>query len=62
MQAVGTIKLLLGRASTVILGSESRGTHDNILLSHDFGTVDLAGLNSVVTKNVQLFIATAARA
>jgi hypothetical protein len=29
-------KFLLALASTVIFGSESRGTHDHILLSHDF--------------------------
>jgi hypothetical protein len=28
-------KLLLARTSTAILGSKSRGTHGNILLSHD---------------------------
>jgi hypothetical protein len=33
--AVGSGKLLLGLASTVILVSESRGTHIYILLSHD---------------------------
>jgi hypothetical protein len=31
-------KLLLALASTVILGSESRWTHDHILLSHDSGS------------------------
>jgi hypothetical protein len=31
-------KLLLVLASTVILGSESRGTEDRILLSHDSGS------------------------
>jgi hypothetical protein len=31
-------KLLLVLASTVILGSESRGTQDHILLSHDSGS------------------------
>jgi hypothetical protein len=31
-------KLLLALASTVILGSESRGAHDHISLSHDFGS------------------------
>jgi hypothetical protein len=30
-------KLLMVLASTVILGSESHGTHDDILLSHDSG-------------------------
>jgi hypothetical protein len=33
----GWCKLLLTLASTVILGSESRGTHDHILRSHDSG-------------------------
>jgi hypothetical protein len=33
-----SIKLLLVLASTVTLGSESRGTHDHILLSHDSGS------------------------
>jgi hypothetical protein len=32
-------KLLLGFASTVILGSESRGTRDHIFMSHDSGIV-----------------------
>jgi hypothetical protein len=31
---VGSRKLLLVLASTVILGSESRGTHEHVLLSH----------------------------
>jgi hypothetical protein len=31
-------KLLLVLASTVILGSQSGGTHDHILLSHDSGS------------------------
>jgi hypothetical protein len=31
-------KLLLGLASTVILGSASRGIHDQILLSHNNGS------------------------
>jgi hypothetical protein len=29
-------KLMLALASTVVLGSESRGTHGHILLSRDF--------------------------
>jgi hypothetical protein len=32
---VGSGKLLLVLASTIILGSESRGVHDHISLSHD---------------------------
>jgi hypothetical protein len=32
-------KFLLVLASTVILGSESRGTHNHILLSHDPGSL-----------------------
>jgi hypothetical protein len=35
--SVGSVKLLLVLASTVILGSESRRTHDHILLSQDSG-------------------------
>jgi hypothetical protein len=39
MRSVGRVdKLLLALASTVILGSESRGTHDHILLSHYSGS------------------------
>jgi hypothetical protein len=34
--SVGSGKLLLGVASTVILGSVSRSTDDHILLSHDW--------------------------
>jgi hypothetical protein len=34
-----TAKLLLALASTVILGSESRGTHDHILLSGGSGSL-----------------------
>jgi hypothetical protein len=33
-----TAKLLLALASTVLLGSESRGTNDHILLSHVSGS------------------------
>jgi hypothetical protein len=32
---LGSGKLLLTLASTVILASESRGTHDSVLMSHD---------------------------
>jgi hypothetical protein len=35
---VGSAKLLLGLASIVILGSESQGTPDYILLSHGSGS------------------------
>jgi hypothetical protein len=37
-----TVKLLLVLASTVILGSESHETHDHILLSQGFGSLQLA--------------------
>jgi hypothetical protein len=36
-------KLLLVHGSTVVLGSESRWTHDHILLSHDSGSCALLG-------------------
>jgi hypothetical protein len=38
-------KLLLALAGTVILGSESRGTHDRILLRNEPGSVCLVYLN-----------------
>jgi hypothetical protein len=41
---VGSGKLLLGLASTVILGSDSRGTHDHILLSHGSETRGPVGM------------------
>jgi hypothetical protein len=34
-----TAKLLLALASTVILGSESHGTHDHVLLCHESGSL-----------------------
>jgi hypothetical protein len=37
MEAGRSGKLMLVLASTVIIGSEPRGTHDHILLSHDSG-------------------------
>jgi hypothetical protein len=36
----GSGKLLLVLTSTVILGSESQGTHHRILLPHDFGSLE----------------------
>jgi hypothetical protein len=44
-------KLLLALASTIILSSESRGTHGHILLSHDF--VSRATLIINVTKSTE---------
>lgn len=35
---VGLRELLLARAITIFLGSESRGTRDNILPSHDYAS------------------------
>jgi hypothetical protein len=37
------LQLLLGLASAVILGSESRGTHDHILLFQIRGSLNLEG-------------------
>jgi hypothetical protein len=37
-----TIKFLLALASRIILGSESHGTHDHILVSHGSGSLQTA--------------------
>jgi hypothetical protein len=42
---VGSGKFLLVLASTIILVSESRGTHDHILLSHDSGNPEATVLS-----------------
>jgi hypothetical protein len=42
---VGSGKLLLDSASTVILGFGTRGTHDHIFLSHDSGSRATADYN-----------------
>jgi hypothetical protein len=42
-ERMGLLKFLLGLASAVILGSESRGTHDHILLSQIRDSRNLEG-------------------
>jgi hypothetical protein len=50
-------KLLLGLASTVILCSESRGTHDHVLLSHDTGRpATLARLSVKVKVKIKVLL------
>jgi hypothetical protein len=51
---VGLGKLLLALASTVILGSEPRGTHDHILLSHDSGCRATVTVENLIAPNVHL--------
>jgi hypothetical protein len=45
-------KLLMALVSTVILGSEFRGTHDHILLSHESGIVQLFCIVSILKESL----------